>query len=197
MGRPEEKQFDAVTLAQRAAAAQARGPPSAARRLLGWLADKLLPKRKTFARAMLCMLLACLPMITVLVIKAPMRMVPFIGVCGWLMWSADMGTDFRKQLRWMWQLSNNGPIVWTYCWFKGRLVRVAKATLGEKLEMQPLRPQVIGAATRRTSSTLIKWLPLLSSDFSRERYELQIAPIKEYMGLEASASAIRALTAVQ
>lgn len=133
---------------------------------------------------MLCMLLACLPMIMVLVIKAPLRMLPFIGVCGALMWAADMGADFRKQIRWMWRLSKNGPLVWTYSWGKRWLVRVAKATLGAKLDRQPLKPQAIGAATRRTSSTLIKWLPLSSSDFSSERYELQIAPIKEYVGLE-------------
>mmetsp|Transcript_23846 Transcript_23846/g.39426 ORF Transcript_23846/g.39426 Transcript_23846/m.39426 type:complete len:360 (+) Transcript_23846:51-1130(+) len=139
----------------------------------------LLPKRKTVTRAIICALLASMPFLLLAAIRRPLAMLVLVAACVALGWAFGMQTDFAKQIRWMRRMSAQGPIVWGYRRAKRLVIYVARKLYGNKLDVEPLQPVRVFASTIMCTAAVLKWKPQMTSSFSEETYELQLAIIPE------------------
>lgn len=91
-----------------------------------------------------------------------------------------LGAEAARQYRWLRRTSAEGPIVWTFRASRRGYVRAQRAILGEfACDSPPLQPSAVGAAKRAVGSVLLRWIPNLPNDLTREVYELQISPVLE------------------
>ena len=138
-----------------------------------WLAS-LLPKRKILVRAALCGATASLPLLVIVTLQRWYVVLPFIAAIGRAIYKSDFGEDVRKQLRWMRRMSERGPIYKLMRFFRRQYVRGKRRHYGDAMDVLPLAPTVVGPSVRTTNAVMLKWLVKPHSEFSLERYELQL-----------------------
>ena len=139
-----------------------------------WLYNTLIPKRKTVVRAIIFALLGFLPILLIVLVRAPHVMVPFLALVGGSAWLLGAGEDVSKQLRWMKRMSSRGPIFWAWARIHTLLVRVGRKVYGGKLDALPKAPVAFGTKVRGAEKVTLKWIPELTSSFSEETYEIQV-----------------------
>jgi len=135
----------------------------------------LLPKRRTVARALICAMVALLPLMLLVASRRPIHMAAFVAGCVGLAHLLGFGADIAKQLRWIRRMSARGPIVWGYHRLQRFSVAVGRKFLGEKLDVLPLAPCNVHASTIATTAAVLKWRATPTSIYSEEAYELQMA----------------------
>jgi len=169
--------MDEVTRAM-AAAQQAKRSESFAARASTWLCknvlDRVLPRRKTLVRAFLFGLLGSLPMLLLLVLAVPRVAVPAVVLVVSALYLLGAGEDVTRQLRWMKRMSGRGPIFWVLARLNRLSVRVARRTYGSKLDVLPKPPTALGTTARGAKRAVIKWIPQASSQYSTEKFEVQM-----------------------
>ena len=143
---------------------------------LRYLANALIPKRKTFVRAVLCGMLAGLPLLFVLTVTAWRVMLPLWVVIGMAARWLGLTDDVRKQLRWMRKMSMRGPIPGLVRMGSRRYHRGKRWYYGDVLDVMPVAPTVVGTKVRMTNAAMLKWLIKPISETSREQYEVQLRP---------------------
>ena len=143
----------------------------------------LIPTRKDFIRAGIVGVVVFLPAMVVLTINRWWLMLP-----GWLavvvaLTSTSFGKTILnpvgKQLRWMWRLSQRGPIAWAYNWADARYVKYRRNYYGAKLDVTPLPPSALGTSVRGCEWVMLKWLPKTASRYSVDAFELQLQEVGE------------------
>jgi len=159
------------------------------RRALASIAHYVLPKRKTFVRSLLFALLGMLPVFVLLVVKAPLMVIPFLLLVGYLAHLSGLTAEVSKQLRWMKRMSSNGPIFWALASAKRTIVRWSRWYYGDKLDVLPQPLSAFGTSARASEVATVKWIAPPSSDFSRHGYDVQIRATRL---VEAAAGAAKA-----
>ena len=135
-----------------------------------------LPKRKMVVRAALCGAIATMPMMFAVMIQRWYVMLPFLAVIGALIYYSGIGEDVSKQLRWMRRMSERGPVFKLARFLRRQYVRAKRRYYGDALDVLPLAPTVVGTSVRTTNAAMLKWLVKPHSEFSVERYEVQLRP---------------------
>ena len=144
-----------------------------ARSVKSWLNGQL-PKRKTVVRAALCGAIATMPMMFAVLVQRWYVALPFFAAIGTGLYYSGFTEDFLKQLRWMRRMSERGPVFKLARFVRRQYVRAKRRCYGNTLDVLPLPPMVVGTSVRTTNAAMLKWLVKPHSEFSMERYEVQL-----------------------
>ena len=167
---------DAVSQAM-AAAKKSKQESKFYMKALNWiyrvLLSKITPKKKTVVRAFLFGVLGMLPFLLLVTLMVPRVMVPVMLCIGATCYFL-LAEDVAKQLRWMKRMSGRGPIFWALARIERLTVKVARNVYGAKMDSLPATPTALGTTARGATRAALKWHPQHTSQFSTEKYEVQM-----------------------